>query len=80
MTVNDACAKKIIKLMQAKKITQYRLEKKSDIAHGAMNRILMGVNNTITLTTLFKICRALDISPIEFLDDELFDFNKIDLN
>ena len=80
MTVNDACAKKIIKLMQAKKITQYRLEKDSGVTHGAMTRILMGVNNTITLTTLFKICRALDISPIEFLDDELFDFNIVEID
>ena len=80
MTVNDACAKKIIKLIQAKKITQYRLEKDSGVTHGAMNRILMGKNNTITLTTLFKICLALDISPIEFLDDELFDFNKIEVD
>ena len=63
MTVNDACAKKIIKLIQAKKITQYRLEKDSGVTHGAMNRILMGKNNTITLTTLFKICLALEISP-----------------
>ncbi len=80
MTINDACAKKIIKLIQAKKITQYRLEKDSGVTHGAMNRILMGKNNTITLTTLFKVCLALDISPIEFLNDDLFDLNKLILD
>ena len=80
MTINDACAKKIIKLMQAKKITQYRLEKVGGITHGAMARILIGKNNTITMKTFFKISLVLNLSPIEFLDDNLFNFNNLDLD
>lgn len=34
MTVNDAVAKRISKLLADKKMTQYRLEQKSGIQHG----------------------------------------------
>lgn len=80
MTINDVCAYKIIELLQVKNITRYRLEKVSGITHGAMARIINGKNNTITMKTFFKICCALNLSPIEFLDDNLFDFNNLDLD
>ena len=39
MTINNAVARRIIKLMNEKDFTQYKLEQKSGIAHGAMDRI-----------------------------------------
>ena len=72
MTINDAVAKRIVKLLREKKLTQYRLEKNSFIAHGAMNNILAGKNKTVTLTTIFRLARGFNISVEEFLDDEVF--------
>ena len=77
MTINDAVARRIIKLLIEKNITQYRKEKKSGVQHGAMNRILAGKNKTITMTTLYRIAKGFDMTLIEFLNDSIFDESKV---
>ena len=72
MTVNDAVAKRISKLLQEKRITQYRLEQESGIQHGTMQCIMNGRNKTVTLSTVMLLAKGFHISLIEFLDDELF--------
>jgi hypothetical protein len=61
-------------------MTKYRLEQKSGIYHGAMNRILSGQNKTVTLTTLYKLANGFDITIFEFLDDDLFRSKDIELD
>ena len=70
MTLNDAVAKRINKLLRERKMTQYRLERKSGLIHGALDRILNGQNKTVTLTTVYKLARGFDMSVIEFLQDK----------
>lgn len=72
MTVNNAVAKRILALLQEKQITQYRLEQQSGIQHGSMQCIMNGRNKTVTLSTVLIIARGFNISVIEFLDDDLF--------
>ena len=72
MTVNDAVAKRITKLLQEKNMSQYRLEQVSGIQHGSMQCIMNGRNKTVTLSTVMMLARGFDISLTEFLDDELF--------
>ena len=72
MTVCDAIANRIIKLLSEKKMTMYRLEKKSGIMHGALDRVLSGKNKTVTMTTLYRLARGFDMTIYEFLDDEVF--------
>ncbi|MBQ7374033.1 MAG: helix-turn-helix transcriptional regulator [Clostridia bacterium] len=72
MTLNDAVAKRVVKLLREKKMTNYRLERKSGILHGALDRILNGQNKTVTLTTIYKLARGFEMSYMEFLDDEVF--------
>jgi len=77
MTINDAVARRVIKLLKEQGITQYKLEIKSGIQHGAMNRILAGKNKTITMTTLYRIAKGFEMTVIEFLSDSLFDASNI---
>jgi len=72
LTTNDAVAKRIKKLLQEKDTTRYRLEQKSGIYHGAMDRILFGQNKTVTLSTLYKLARGFDMTFFEFMDDDVF--------
>ena len=72
MTVNDAVAKRISKLLKEKNMSQYRLEQKSGIQHGSMQCIMNGRNKTVTLSTVIMLARGFDISLTEFLDDEIF--------
>ena len=72
MTVNDAVAKRIIKLLTEKNMSQYRLEQESNIQHGSMQCIMNGRNKTVTLSTVMMLAKGFKMSLIEFLDDELF--------
>lgn len=80
MTVNDAVAKRIRALLRQKGITQNKLEQKSGVYHGAMERILSGQNKTITLTTLYKLANGFGMSVLEFLNDEIFLSEEIELD
>ena len=79
MTVNNAVAKRISKLLQEKNISQYRLEQKSGIQHGSMQCIMNGRNQTVTLTTVIMLAKGFDMSITEFLDDEVFDTKNFEL-
>ena len=72
MTVSQAVAKRITKLLKEKQMTQYRLEKNSHIQHGSMQCIMNGRNKTTTLSTVIMIARGFDMTADEFLNDELF--------
>ena len=72
MTINDAVASRILQLLKENKMTQYRLEQDSGIAHGAMDRILNSQNSTVTLTTIYRLSRGFHQSVYEFLDDDIF--------
>ena len=72
MTVNDAVARRISKLLAEKNMSQYRLEQESGIQHGSMQCIMNGRNKTVTLSTVIMIAKGFNISLTEFLDDDIF--------
>jgi len=72
MTVSQAVAKRISNLLKEKQMTQYRLEKNSQIQHGTMQCIMNGRNKTTMLNTVIMIARGFDMTVDEFLDDEIF--------
>ena len=79
MTVNDAVAKRISKLLLENNISQYRLEQESGIQHGSMQCIMNGRNKTVTLSTIIMIARGFGMSLAEFLDDDLFASDELEL-
>ena len=78
MTVNDAVAKRISKLLREKDMSQYRLEQESGIQHGSMQCIMNGRNKTVTLSTIYMLARGFDMSIIEFLNNEIFLSEDVD--
>ncbi|MBE6589278.1 MAG: helix-turn-helix transcriptional regulator [Ruminococcaceae bacterium] len=72
MTVNDAVAKRVSKLLQERNMSQYRLEQESGIQHGSMQCIMNGRNKTVTLSTVIMLAKGFHISLTEFLDDDMF--------
>ena len=79
MTVNDAVRKRISALLSENGMTQYRLEQETGIQHGSMQCIMNGRNKTVTLSTLIMIAKGFGITVAEFLDDELFNPEILDL-
>ena len=72
MTVNDAVAKRVSKLLREKEMSQYRLEQESGIQHGSMQCIMNGRNKTVTLSTVILLAKGFHMPLTEFLDDEIF--------
>ncbi len=79
MTVNNAVAKRISNLLKEKNMSQYRLEQESGIQHGSMQCIMNGRNKTVTLSTIILLAKGFGISITEFLSDELFDSQNLDI-
>ncbi|MBQ2713515.1 MAG: helix-turn-helix transcriptional regulator [Clostridia bacterium] len=79
MNTCRAVGMRIGKLLQEKGITLYRLEQDSGILHGTMMKIIGEKNKNITLKTVMQIASGFNMTLIEFLDDELFDMENIDL-
>ncbi len=79
MTVNDAVARRIMKLLKQRNMSQYRLEQESGIQHGSMQCIMNGRNKTVTLSTVMLLAKGFNMSLTEFLDDELFQSDRLEL-
>lgn len=79
MTVNNAVAKRISKLLSEKNMSQYRLEQESGIQHGSMQCIMNGRNKTVTLSTIIMLAKGFDMSLTDFLNDELFNPENLDI-
>ena len=79
MTVNDAVAKRVSKLLQEKEMSQYRLEQESGIQHGSMQCIMNGRNKTVTLSTVILLAKGFQMSLVEFLDDEVFNSEDLEI-
>lgn len=80
MTINDAVAMRTLKLIKQRNITQYRLEQDSGILHGAMDRILLSKNKTVTLTTIYRLARGFNMTIQEYLDDDVFRRDDLELD
>jgi len=79
LTVNDAVAKRISALLQEKNISQYRLEQESGIQHGSMQCIMNGRNKTVTLTTIILLAKGFNMSVSEFLNDDIFSSDELEI-
>lgn len=80
VSVNDAVAKRVSRLLLEKNMSQYRLEQESGIQHGSMQCIMNGRNKTVTLSTVIMLARGFGMSLTEFLDDELFCSEDLELD
>ena len=79
MTVNDAVARRVLTLLNEKGMSQYRLEQTSGIQHGSMQCIMNGRNKTVTLSTVIMLARGFGMSLTEFLDDEIFSSDDLEI-
>ncbi len=79
MTVNDAVAKRVIELLNEKKMTQYLLEQLSGIQHGHMQWIMSGKSKTVTLSTVLLLANGFGMTVLEFLDNDLFLFENLEV-
>lgn len=79
MTVNEAVARRVEGLLKKRNMTQYRLEQDSGIQHGSMECIMKRRNKTVTLSTVMMLARGFKMTLPEFLDDEIFTSEELEI-
>ena len=72
MTIGQACRKRILELCDRRGITVNKLAILSGITQSTLNNVVSGRNKCITLSTVKTICDGIDISVIDFFEDDLF--------
>ena len=72
MTAKEAVRQRILNLCAHRGITVNRLAAVSGITQSTLNNIIGGRNHSTTVSTVKKICDGLEISLIDFFNDEIF--------
>ena len=78
MNINKAVVLRINELLDKYNISQYKLEQQSGILHGTMSGIMNEKNETVTLTTIFKLAKGFNMHFLEFLNSPVFDKVEFD--
>ena len=79
MTVSEAVARRISNLLKERNMTQYRLEKNSNIQHGTMQCIMNGRNKTVTLSTVILLAQGFNMPLTDFLNTDLFSSEELEI-
>lgn len=72
MKANEAVAQRIPELCKERNITVNGLANISAITPSTIKNIIYGVSKNPGITTIKMICDGLEISLIEFFDDDVF--------
>ncbi|MBQ7307634.1 MAG: helix-turn-helix transcriptional regulator [Clostridia bacterium] len=78
MNLNRAFALRLSNLLIEKNMSKYRLEKETGLTHSALRYIFNEINNDVKFSTIVKVCKALNISVVEFFNHELFNLENLD--
>ena len=72
MKIGEACKLRIIELCNSKDITINKLAIISGVTQSTLNNIVSGRNNSVTVSTLKKLCDGLDMSINDFFASDVF--------
>ena len=72
MTIGEACRQRVLELCHERGITVNKLALLSGITQSTLNNIVSGRNNSVTVSTLKKICDGLEISIVAFFESGVF--------
>jgi len=77
MKLSEAIAKRIKFYLKDKNMTQYRLEQLTSIPHNTMQDIMHVRYGGMNAKNLFTIIKALELTIIEFFNDEIFNLDVL---
>ena len=72
ITVNMAIITRLLTLMGERNITQYKLAQQSGLPFATVKSIMQRRSKGITLKTVILLASGLGMTVSEFLDDEVF--------
>lgn len=72
MVIGTAIRLRILDICGQRNMTVNKLSTVSGITQSTLNNIVSGRNRSATVSTIKKICDGLDVTIIDFFDDDLF--------
>ena len=72
MTVGEACRARILELCDKRNITVNKLAIISGVTQSTLNNIVSGRNNSMTVSTVKKLCDGLEITITDFFNSSVF--------
>lgn len=63
---------RILDLCYDRDLSLNALSARCGITQSTLNNIITGRNNSVTIQTVLRICRGLDMDLQEFFDDDIF--------
>lgn len=72
MLIGEAVKLRILELCAQRELSINKLCTISGITQSTVNNIVSGRNNSVTVSTIKKLCDGLDITIQDFFDSELF--------
>lgn len=72
MVIGAAVRLRILAMCSQRNVTVNKLSTLCGITQSTLNNIVGGRNHSATISTIKKICDGLDITIIDFFDDDLF--------
>ena len=78
-TINDVVVEKLNRYMGEQNLTQYRLAQKSGIPFYTIKSIMQKKTKSIDLKTVILLSAGLGIKPCQFLDDDNFLANNLNI-
>lgn len=79
-SLNDVIVERLYKFMGERNITQYKLSQLSGIPFPTIKSIMQRRTKGITLKTIIMLADGLGITPSEFINDESFWAENLDLD
>lgn len=78
-SINDVVVERLCKFMGERNLTQYKLAQLSGIPFPTIKSIMQRRTKGITLKTIIMLANGLDITPSEFINDESFLAENLEL-
>lgn len=78
-SINDVVVKRLCKFMGEQNLTQYKLAQLSGVPFPTIKSIMQKRTKGITLKTIIMLADGLKITPSEFIDDDAFLAENLEL-
>lgn len=78
-TLNDLIVDRLNYYMEERRYSQYQLANDSGVPYPTIKSIMQKRTKGITLKTVVMLARGLQVSVSEFLSDEFFKYDDLDL-
>ena len=78
--LNEVVVERLCKYMGEKDLTQYKLAQLSGLPFPTIKSIMQRRTKTINLKTIILLAQGLGITPAEFINDESFSAQNLNLD